>query len=137
MSENQPVPSSGFILGNKYYDRAKFLVQVFLPALGLLYATIAQIFSFPGTQEVLGVLAAVGLFIGTIMRISSSNFPSSPPTGTPVGTFVVTELPDGKKTVKLDLDRDPEEFIGNANITFKTAREVTEPLEEDRDENVP
>lgn len=139
MTNNTP-PASGFQLGNKFYDRAKFLVQVFLPALGLLYATIAQIFSFPGTQQVLGVLAAIGLFLGTIMRISSTNFDPPTVTGTPVGNFVITEHPDGMKTVTLgDLNRDPADFIDDDVISFRkvTEKAPPEPAEDDRGENIP
>lgn len=137
MSTN--TPQTGFQLGNNLYDRAKFIVQVFLPALGVLYATIAQLFEFGGTAKVLGVLAAVGLFIGTVMRISANNYDPPPVTGTPVGSFVIKEDPEtGKKVVTLgELNQDPADFINGDVISFHVAKEPPEVTleEKDRDEN--
>jgi hypothetical protein len=130
-------PPSGLVLSSKVYDRARFLVQVFIPALGVLYATIAATFGIGGIEQVLAVLAAIGLFIGTIMRISSNNFVTAPPAGTPVGKFVIIEQPDGKKTVRLgDLTRDPADFVNDDVISFHVDKQI-EPAEEVRDENSP
>jgi hypothetical protein len=123
MSDNTQV--KGLVLGNKTYDRMKFTVQIVLPALVVLYTTLSSIWGWGAVQEVAGTITAVALFLGLCLRISSSNFDTNvkgSSTSTPVGTFVVHEDESGKKTVKLELDQNPEDFIGNSDITFKTSK---------------
>ena len=132
MTDNT-TPSQGFQLGNKTYDRAKFLVQVFLPALGVLYATIAQTFGLGGIEQVLAVLEAIGLFLGTVMRISSNNFAPTAPDG----TFDVTTLENGKKSVTLGFEQDPETLVDGRRLVFEVKdRTPVEVPEEPREENV-
>ena len=121
MSTN--VPSQGLVLGSKLYDRVKFTVQILLPALATFYTLLSGLWGLPDVKEVVGTLTGLAFFLGTITHISSANYTPPVTTGTPVGTFVVSETPEGKKTVRLDLDKDPEAFIGNEAITFNTARE--------------
>lgn len=137
MTDNTPAPTNGLVLGNKTYDRAKFIVQVFLPALGVLYATIAATFGLGGIEQVLAVLAAIGLFLGTIMRISSNNF--TPATTTPDGAFVVTTLPGGKKSVVLEFEQDPETLVNGRTLSFevKETNPVEDEPDQDREGNVP
>lgn len=133
-------PTNGITLGNKTYDRAKFLVQIVLPAIGVLYASLSEFWGLPKVQEVVGTIAALALFLGVVLRISSSNFEPEPTEGTPVGEIVITEKPEGGKTVRMDLDRDPEDFVGQDSIAFKVVKEtqsVVEDLDDVRDENVP
>ena len=136
MSTN--APERGFVLSNKTYDKIKFLVRIVLPALGVLYATLAGFWGFPKVEEIVGTITGLALFLGVMGR-SSANFEPEPVKGTPVGTFVVKEDPDsGKKVVTLgELTQDPAEFINGDVISFHVAKEAPEvTLEEtDRDEN--
>lgn len=138
MSSNQ-TPTTGLVLGNNTYDRMKFLVQIVLPALGVLYASLAEFWGFPKVQEVVGTIMALALFLGVVLRISSSNFTEPPSASTPVGNFVVTTNEEtGMKSVKLDLSRDPADFVDNEQIVFNLTRQQTEPVEdpdEPREEN--
>ena len=61
-------------LSNSLYDVMKWVVTLLLPALGTLYFTISQIWGLPYGEEVVGTLTAIALFLGTILRISSSNY---------------------------------------------------------------
>lgn len=135
MSTNTP-PDSGFQFGNTLYDRLKFMVQIVLPGLGALYASLAQIWGFPNVEQVVGSIAALALFLGLLLGISSKNFTPEATKGTPVGNFVVTELNDGQKTVKLDLQKDPADFVDNEVIAFRAVKDTPEVvLEDSRDEN--
>lgn len=133
---NTTPPTSSFQFGNKLYDKLKFTVQIMIPGLGVLYASLAQYWDFPNVQGVVGTLAAVALFLGLLLGLSSKNFNPPPPTGTPVGNFVVTESADGMKSVNLEFDRDPNEFIGNDNITFRSVEQEAASDKEFRDENL-
>lgn len=119
MSDTNEV--TGLQLSNNTYNNFKFVVQIVLPALGVLYATLSEIWGFPRVQEVVGTISAIALFLGIILRISSASYATSPQTSTPVGSFVVTEDIEGKKTVKLEFDKDPEEFI-DQDIVFKVVK---------------
>ena len=132
--------TTGILLGDKTYDRAKFLVQIILPALAVLYASLSEFWGFPKVQEVVGTIGALALFLGLVLRISSNNFEPPPVMGTPVGQFNVIELPDGRKTVNLELDRDPESVINDEVISFKLKTHPAEvvpevPVVDDREEN--
>lgn len=135
MSETQ---STGVTLSSNTYDKAKFVVQIVLPALGVLYASLAQFWGFPRVEEIVGSITALALFLGVVLRLSSKNYT---PEGAPIGQFTVVDQGDGKKTVRLDLDHDPEEFIGNDVISFHLNKETEVPAEpvdpeENRDENL-
>lgn len=62
------------MLSNKAYDVMKWVVSLLLPALGTLYYTLAVIWKFPYGEEVVGSLAAIALFLGVILGISSSQY---------------------------------------------------------------
>ena len=136
MSDQTPV--TGVMLRNKLYDKLKFVVQVVLPALGVLYASLAQYWDFPNVEGVVGTLAAVALFTGLLLGLSSRNFTSRAVTGTPVGEFVVKETVEGKKMVNLELNRDPADFISDDVISFHLKKEdgQSPAVEEVRDENL-
>lgn len=113
---------TGLQLSNNTYNNFKFVVQIFLPASGVLYASLSEFWGFPKVQEVVGTISALALFLGIILRISSASYAAAAPTGTPVGSFIVKEDVEGKKTVTLSLEEDPADFIGRENITFKVEK---------------
>lgn len=61
-------------LSNKAYDILKWVVMVFLPALGVLYSALAKIWGFPYGAEIAGTIAAVTAFLGTILQISNAKY---------------------------------------------------------------
>lgn len=61
-------------LSNKTYDILKWVAQILIPALGTLYFALSKIWGFPFATEVVGTLAAVDTFLGTILGISTSNY---------------------------------------------------------------
>ena len=62
------------MLSNKAYDILKYIAQIVLPALGALYAALAKIWGFPYGEEIVGTIAAVDLFLGAILKISTDNY---------------------------------------------------------------
>ena len=61
-------------LSNKAYDVLKYIAQIVLPALGALYAALAKIWGFPYGEEIVGTIAAVDLFLGAVLKVSTDNY---------------------------------------------------------------
>ena len=62
------------ILSNKQYEIIKWFILIFLPAVGVFYTTVAGIFDFPFAGEVNQFLVALALFLGTITKISNTQY---------------------------------------------------------------
>lgn len=61
-------------MSNKVYDILKWIAQLGLPALGVLYFALAGIWGFPFGEEVVGTITAVDTFLGAILGISTVNY---------------------------------------------------------------
>lgn len=61
-------------LSNRAYDVLKYIAQIVLPALGALYAALAKIWGFPYGEEIVGTIAAVDLFLGALLKVSTDNY---------------------------------------------------------------
>ena len=59
---------------NKAYDAIKWIVVIVIPAVITLYSTLGSIWDFPHVQEITGTLAAIDVFLGVIMKISSASY---------------------------------------------------------------
>ena len=59
---------------DKAYDVLKWLCILGLPALSSMYSTLAGIWGWPFAEQVPQTLSAVGLFLGTVIGISSANY---------------------------------------------------------------
>ena len=59
---------------NKTYDILKWIAQYLLPASGTLYFAIAQIWSLPYGEQIVGTITAVDTFLGVILGISTANY---------------------------------------------------------------
>lgn len=64
-------------LSNEAYDALVWVAQIFLPALGVLYATLAGLWGFPNPDAVVGTIVAVDLFLGALLKISQSRYNKS------------------------------------------------------------
>lgn len=62
------------MLPNKYYDVLKWVVLIFLPASGALYFGLSKIWNFPFAEEVVGTIAVLTTFLGTVLQISSHEY---------------------------------------------------------------
>lgn len=61
-------------MSNKLYDALKWVAQILLPALGTLYFGIAKIWGLPYSEEIVGTITAVDLFLGAILGISTIQY---------------------------------------------------------------
>ena len=61
-------------MSNRVYDVLKFVAQILLPALGTLYFALAQIWSFPYAEEIVGTITAIDAFLGALLGISTMQY---------------------------------------------------------------
>jgi hypothetical protein len=63
------------VLFNKgVYEFLKKFVQIVLPALGLLYFTLAQLWNLPHVEAVMGTISAVATFLGVCLGLSTKEY---------------------------------------------------------------
>ena len=61
-------------LSNKAYDILKWIALHLLPAAGTLYFALSKIWGLPYAAEIVGTIAAVDTFIGTLLGLSSAQY---------------------------------------------------------------
>ena len=66
-----------FKMSNETYDVLKWIAQIGLPALGSLYFALAQIWTLPYPEEIVGTIVAVDVFLGAFLGISTSQYNKS------------------------------------------------------------
>lgn len=62
------------ILKNKTYDILKWVDLLFLPALATVWLAVSGIWHLPFQSEILGTIAAIETFIGSLIGISNRNY---------------------------------------------------------------
>jgi len=62
------------ILTNKNYDILKWVTLVLLPAVSMLYLGMADVWGLPYATQVVGTIAALDLFLATVLGISTYTF---------------------------------------------------------------
>lgn len=65
------------MMNNKLYDILKWIALVALPALGVLYCTIASIWGIGHVEQVMMTITALDTFLGTLLGISSNMYKKS------------------------------------------------------------
>ena len=61
-------------MSNKTYDILKWIAQIFLPATATLYFALANIWSFPFGEQIVGTITAIDAFLGVLLGISTANY---------------------------------------------------------------
>jgi hypothetical protein len=103
-------------MSNRTYDVLKYIAQIFLPALGTLYFALAGLWNLPKPEEVVGTVMAIDVFLGVLLKLSSSRYDASDDKYD--GTIVVEEGPDSK-LFSLNLDSDPNDLDVTKEVLFK------------------
>lgn len=107
----------------RHYDFLKALAQIYLPALGTLYFTIASIWNLPAAANVVGTITAVDTFLGVILKISTSRY--TPPSDGNV--YVDKSDPDMGK-YRLEIDENSLEQISNKDhLRLQVKPEILSP----------
>jgi len=112
------VEEQDHLLSNSVYDVLKHVAQIYLPAAGTLYFTIAQIWGLPGAEEVVGTIVAVDTFLGIVLGFSTKTYNESDAKYD--GQIHVQESPEGQKIATMELNRDVTNKLENQkSIRFK------------------
>lgn len=61
-------------LNDKVYDVLKWVTLILLPALATLYFALSGIWGFPYGEQIVGTLAAIETFLGTLLGISTIQY---------------------------------------------------------------
>ena len=59
---------------DKVYDVLKWISMVVLNAVGVLYKTLAAVWNLPYGEEVMTTCAALALFIGALIGVSTAEY---------------------------------------------------------------
>lgn len=105
------------LLSNKVYDVLKFVAAVVLPALAVLYITVAPYWDLPKQEEVAGTIMAIDLFLGALLGISTSKYKSDPSRFS--GKVVFQDTGQAEPDVNLVLNESPKNFEGKDEVVFK------------------
>lgn len=68
---------SDFMLNNKIYDVLKWVALIVLPALAILYGSLAEIWGLPFGEQIPETITALDLFLGVVLGISNVNYKKS------------------------------------------------------------
>ena len=112
--------SAAVQLSNRTYDNLKKVVTLVLPALGTLYFTIAAIWGLPRSEEVVGTIAAITVFLGAVLGISSYSYEKSGDKYD--GDLVVEKNAEGEPSVislALTKHEDPLAITNQDQVVFK------------------
>lgn len=115
-------------LSQKYYDLGQWFIRIFLPAFITFYLAIDALVDLPKENEVTGIAAAIGVFLGALLASSSRSFKKNnevdggliyqqgtdPQTGIAGLGFFVNKLPNDlltNKTVTFKVRQPPEDIV--------------------------
>ena len=61
-------------MSNKMYDILAIIGRLILPAIATLYFTLSQIWHLPLGEEICGTLAALTVFLNSVLKIKSDEY---------------------------------------------------------------
>lgn len=112
-------------VSNRTYDALKNITQLWLPAFGTLYLTLASLWSLPKADAVAATCLALSAFFGIILRISNNVY-ASKGLGQ-VGAIVVTQPTPDSLSYSLELDGDPADLKDMDKVTFRVQNQLPPP----------
>lgn len=62
------------VFSNVVYDKLKWIAQILLPALATLYFALSKVWNLPYSEQVVGTISAVDVFLGALLQISTNNY---------------------------------------------------------------
>jgi len=105
-----------FILNDQLYSVTKWTVQIVLPAMATLYATIGDLWGWPHLVEVPATFTAIAMFLGIVLGISTHGYYNS--TERFDGVMRVNKSVDGQ-IYDLELKDDPLSLATKDEISFR------------------
>lgn len=103
------------LLSDRVYTVLKQIAQLWLPAIGTLYFTLAQIWGLPAAEAVGGTIMAVDTFLGALLGLSSKTYNNSDVRFD--GNLAIEETEDGSVLRMQNVDH--KALLTKDSITFK------------------
>lgn len=105
------------------YDTLNNLVKIVLPGLGALYFAIAAIWGLPYAEEVVGTLAAIAVFGGTLLTLSKRSYDkelSARKANLPYdGALVLNDSNPDNDSYRIQIDSDLPELMKQDVVVLK------------------
>lgn len=106
------------ILSSRAYELVKWFVTIVMPAFSAAYYAIGAIWGLPNTEAVVGTMAIITTFLGTVLGVSTLTYNASDAKYD--GEIHVVQDPGGMKTIALQVPGDPETAVmENDQLLFK------------------
>ena len=106
-------------LPNRWYNVLKWVALIFLPALAVLYAALAQTWGWPHESEIRLTITAVDLFLGTLLGVSTMQYNKNE---TNVDGDILVDMTeessDNTGMVMLALNGHPKDLAGKRKAKF-------------------
>lgn len=91
------------------YDKMKLSAQVIVPGISSLYFGLAQIWGWPNAEQVVGTLALLAVFLGSLVAISSKRYNNS---DAKFDGVVIPQVDGGGlRAASMELKGDPEVML--------------------------
>jgi hypothetical protein len=112
-------------ISNRVYDALKNITQLWLPAFGTLYLTLATQWDLQKPEAVAASCLALATFFGIVLRVSNNSYVSK---GLgQVGAIVVTQPTPDSLSYSLELDGDPADLKDMDQVTFRVQNQLPPP----------
>lgn len=106
-----------YLMSNNVYNILKQLVQIILPAFGVFYMTLGNVWGFPGSKQVSDTIIAICTFIGVLLSFGARSYNKSDAQYD--GALDITHKEDGSKVYSLNLNTDTSVLDSKRNVNFK------------------
>jgi hypothetical protein len=107
---------TNIFIKNHIYDKLKFIAQIVLPAISASYFALASIWGLPAAEQVVGTIAVIDVFLGSILGLSTKGYNASEAKYD--GNMVFHTDPGGVAKYSLELNN-AESFANKNDILFK------------------
>ena len=114
-----------WIFAPKVYDFLKDAAQIYLPALGAAYASLAGIWGWGFVVEVLGTIVVVDTLLGALLKISKTVYDNSDKSKD--GDLSLTVSRDGVSVSDVLMETPVSELANKDRIVLEVETEATTP----------
>ena len=112
-------------LNNKIYDFLKWVVMIFLPALGAFYFGLSQFWDLPYVTEIVGSVSVTSIFLGALIGISSKSYDKN--SAGFDGELVVNKDDPEKDVYSFVVYDGVDQLEGKDKLTIKVSPRYAEP----------
>lgn len=117
-------------LSTKYYDIGQWFIRIFLPAFIAFYLAVDALVNLPKENEVAGISAALGVFLGALLASSSRNFKNNNEVDGGLLYQQGVDPETGIAGLGFFINKIPNELLDNKTVTFKVRQPPAEIVRE-------